>query len=413
MTDAITEASPRPGLPTGELAELVQTLWPAPVTWSLGRAGGGQGTRLLGDLTVLPSADSPRTLLPRRPALASAVTMASAAAHSNLARVRARAVSVAMQAGASPLLGTRLRLWSTDPDGADTIERALSSLLGEPVTVSVRLGPPRANRKPVLHVLSRAAEVIAIAKIGVTGLSRALVLAESAALRDLGGRSWTTVTVPRLIHSGQWRDTALLVQSPLLAAKPRKLSATRRIAAMREVAVSAGVHRGSLAGSVYIDALAARIEALADQALAARVAAQLSRLAQGSVQFGTWHGDWTEWNSAAGHDTVLLWDWERLDAPVPLGFDAVHHAVQPALVRGGGPTEADALDLIARGPTLLAPFGVSPTEAATVVGLYLLELGTRYATDGQLTSGVPAGRVSAWILPALERHAPDRLEERP
>jgi hypothetical protein len=213
------------------------------------------------------------------------------------------------------------------------------------------------------------------------------------------------------MHAGQWREAALLVQSPLLASRPRRISPERRIAAMREVAQSQGVHRGSVAGSEFVDDLAGRIDALSDPALAERMAAALHRVARGSLQFGTWHGDWTDWNTAAGDRTVLVWDWERLAAPVPIGFDAVHHAAQPALVRASGPTEEHAAELLRRGADLLEPFGVPAAEASTVVALYLLELGTRYATDGQLASGVPAGRVTAWILPALEHHDPDRLAQ--
>jgi hypothetical protein len=411
VTDVIAETAATPGWPTGDLADLVQTLWPAPVSWTLGGVDGTRLGRLVGDLVVMPSANEPRTLLPRRSALASAVTRASSGAHSTRERVRGGVVTAAMRSGAGPLFGTRLRLWTPDPDGADTIERALSAIVGEPVSVSVHLGPRRANRKPVLHVLSRSAEVIAIAKIGVADLSRALVLAEISALRVLGGRTWHHLTVPRLIYGGQWRDAALLVQSPLLAPRPRRLSSERRTAAMREVAESHGTHRGSVAGSEFVDGLAARIDALSDAGLAARMSAALRRVVRGSLRFGTWHGDWTDWNTAAGESTVLVWDWERLATPVPIGFDAVHYAAQPALVRAGGPTPEHARDLLARGAGLLEPFGVPPAEARIVVALYLLELGTRYATDGQLASGVPAGRVSAWILPALEHGDPDPLAE--
>jgi hypothetical protein len=306
------------------------------------------------------------------------------------------------------LLGTRLRLWSADPAEADTIERALSAVVGEPATVSVRLGPPRANRKPVLYVLSAKAEVLAVAKLGTTDLGRALVQAETSALRALEGHTWENVTVPRVMYAGWWHDAALLVQSPLLPRRGRRISAERRIAAMREVAESDGVRTGPTVGSEYVDGLAARIKALPDRALAERMSAALHRIAQGSLQFGVWHGDWTDWNTAAGDATVMIWDWERMAAPVPLGFDAVHYAVQADLVRAGGPTPAHAGDLLAAGERLLEPFGVAPSAARTVVALYLLELGSRYAADDQTTAGVLAGRVREWILPVVERSDPDR-----
>jgi hypothetical protein len=307
-----------------------------------------------------------------------------------------------MRAGAAPLLGTRLRLWSTDPSRGDSIEQTLSDVLGEPVTVSVRLGPPRANRKPVLHVLSARAEVVAVAKLGTTDLARKLVAAEAAALRLLGERAWSLITVPRLLHDGDWHDMSLLVQSPLLASRPRKLAPARRVAAMREVAESGAVHRIPVAGSAYVEGLARRIDLLPDTVLATRMQAALQLMTGGSLPFGTWHGDWTDWNTAAGDGTVLIWDWERLATPVPVGFDAVHYAAQPAITRAGGPTPEHARELVATAPGLLAPFDLGPAEARTTAALYLLEIGVRYATDGQAAAGVPAGRVDAWILPAIE-----------
>ena len=54
------------------------------------------------------------------------------------------------------------------------------------MVVSLRIGPPRANRKPVLELLSPGGEVLGFAKVGVTGLTRELVRAEAAALDVLG-----------------------------------------------------------------------------------------------------------------------------------------------------------------------------------------------------------------------------------
>lgn len=408
MMGAIAEPPATRGGRTGDLDALVQTLWPAPVTWTLGRVDSTARGQLIGDLIVLPRTGEPRTLMPRRPTHASAVTRASSTSHSARQRVRGGVASVAMRSGVGPLLGSRLRLWSADPAGADTIERALSAVVGAPVTVSVRLGPPRANRKPVLYVLSAKADVLAVAKLGTTDLGRALVLAETSALRALGGHEWENVTIPRVMHAGWWHDAALLVQSPLLARRGRRITPERRMAAMREVAQSAGVHTGPAVGSDYVEGLAARIDALPDRSLAEQMSAALRRIAQGSLQFGAWHGDWTDWNTAAGDATVMIWDWERMAAPVPLGFDAVHYAVQADLVRAGGPTPAHARDLLASGERLLDPFGVAPTAARTVVALYLLELAARYAADDQTTAGVLAGRVREWILPVIERTDPGR-----
>ena len=60
--------------------------------------------------------------------------------------------------------------------------------LGRPLhelVVGVHLGPPRANRKPVLAVADRHGTLLAFAKCGVDPLTDRLVAHEAAALRHL------------------------------------------------------------------------------------------------------------------------------------------------------------------------------------------------------------------------------------
>jgi hypothetical protein len=81
----------------------------------------------------------------------------------------------------------------------------LRKVLDCDVVVSLRIGPPRANRKPVLELLSPRGEALGFAKVGVTGLTRELVRAEAAALDVLGAAIGPSQVIPRHLH-GQWRD---------------------------------------------------------------------------------------------------------------------------------------------------------------------------------------------------------------
>jgi hypothetical protein len=105
-------------------------------------------------------------------------------------------------------------------------------------------------------------------------------------------------------------------------------------------------------------------------------------------------------------DRILVWDWERFTADVPVGFDAVHHALQVRLERGA--KARDAVDeTVARAPELLAPFGV-PVDAAGVTALlYLVDLAARYLADRQAEAGARLGVLGSWLLPVLIR----RVEE--
>ena len=90
---------------------------------------------------------------------------------------------------------------------------------------------------------------------------------------------------------------------------------------------------------------------------------------------------------------------------VPVGFDAVHYRLQAAAVRGRADPAAAADQAVTGAAGTLAPMGVRPAEAGLVAALYLADICARYLADGQAESGPPLGRVDAWLLPALTRHA--------
>ena len=120
----------------------------------------------------------------------------------------------------------------------------------------------------------------------------------------------------------------------------------------------------------------------------------------GDWEFGAWHGDWTAWNMARHGDRLLLWDWERFEVGVPIGWDALHHALRSDLDTRP-PSVAVTRQLLARAPELLAPFGVHPRDAHDIALAYLVHLALRYAGDGQEIAGEPTARVSEWLLPVL------------
>ncbi|HEU5107812.1 MAG TPA: hypothetical protein VFT95_04475 [Micromonosporaceae bacterium] len=383
------------------LPELAALVWPAPADATLRR-----DRREAGGYAVVPSAARPRLLVPT----ASRRAAASAIRHSTeaiglKARLRRQALAAAFRAGVGPL-AFRDRL-VVDGDGLDT---HLADVLGRPALVSIHIGPARANRKPVLQLLGPRGEALGYAKLGVDPLTQALVDAEAAALTRLAGVDLGPVTVAEVLHHGRWNGHALLVQSALPVRRPRPApsdAAAARDAAIRSVAAGLGVRRQGYAGSAYAKRLAADVDALGDRTEAARLRAVLDAVTRADpvLGFGAWHGDWNDGNSAALADgRVLVWDWERFDADVPLGYDALHLRLQTAVTRTGTEPVDAARSLLAGAAATLAPFEQPTGVADAVAALYLVDLAARYLRDRQAEAGARLGHVDAWLLPAVEEH---------
>ena len=142
-------------------------------------AGRASGER---DFLVLPSAGRPRLLVPvgRRASAAAVRRYGEPGSVTAWAGSRALALALCRRRG-------RGWAWADDcgsasPGGADTIEAYLRTALGHEVLISTHLGAARANRKPVLQLLTARGETAGFAKISVNPLTRDLIRAERAAL---------------------------------------------------------------------------------------------------------------------------------------------------------------------------------------------------------------------------------------
>jgi Phosphotransferase enzyme family len=383
------------------LAEVLTLLYPGSPS-----AGG----ELIAEYLVVPDTRRPRLLVPagsRR--VAAAAVRRYAEPQSRAARVKRAAVVAALRTGASRLL-LRDRVRVTGPAG-DSIDAYLRAALGRELALSIHIGPARANRKPVLQLISPDGETFGFGKLGTGPLTQRLVRAETNALTALGTLGLTRLTVPRVLHAGGWRGLPVLVQSALPVWLPRAPLTPRRLtAAMLDIAGCCGFTAGPLVGGAYWAELRGRLGAVADRPEGGALAAAAERLAARAgdtpLRYGAWHGDWSPWNMASLADTLLVWDWERFCTGVPVGFDAVHHELQRRIQ--STPDAASAVEATVRGcGALLAPFGVEPGARELTALLYLVDLAVRYLTDRQAEAGARLGVLGTWLLPVLIR----RVEE--
>jgi hypothetical protein len=399
------------------LAEVLHLLYPDTDQGPSPAAG-----ELVAEYLIVPHARSPRLLVPaadRR--IAAAAVARYAEATSRTAQLKRYAVIAALRTGASrALLRDRVNITVPEQRTVDSIETYLAKVLGGSLSVSIHIGPARANRKPVLQLLAPNGDTVGFGKLGVGPLTRALVRQETDSLRTVGQADLTRLSVPRVLHAGQWRGNEVLVQSALPIWLPRAtLTTNRLVAAMREVAACGGTHTAPLAADPYWHALRDRLDGLrlraedgvradgtvaADEIRTLALAADelIAGVGQTELAFGSWHGDWTPWNMATTADSVLVWDWERFVAGVPMGFDALHFDLQRLLTRG---VDAGAAvdTTTGRAHRLLAPFEVQPAAAHVTALLYLVDLATRYLEDRQAEAGARLGVLGRWLLPVLTR----------
>lgn len=403
---AVPAAGPAP---SGYLGEVARLLWPQPARVTVERGAPAVAHPDTRELLLLPGAASPRLLLPAGERRAAAAAMRHyGEPRSRLARLRARTLAAALRSGAGDvLLRDRLRVHT--PEGVETMERHLHRVFGEPVLLSLHVGPPRANRKPVLQLLTAEGRTVGFAKVGVNALTNALVAAERDALAALADAGLLTTAVPAVLHHGTWRDCQVLVLEPLPVWK-RRAPATEgpRLAAMWEVAASGGLRTQELRDSPFWHRLEAGAGNLSGGAAGAvRLALADIAAADGHRQltFGAWHGDWNPGNMAVLHDRVLLWDWERYAADVPVGFDPLHFAVQTDITYREQPPELAVRRCLDGAAELLRPFDVAPQDSSLVAVLYLAHLAVRYLRDGQAEAGADLGRLESWLLPSLRTAA--------
>ncbi|MDA8371382.1 MAG: aminoglycoside phosphotransferase [Nocardiopsaceae bacterium] len=349
----------------------------------------------------VPSAHSPRVILPvtNRSAATRAIS-AFAQRHSLRERLRTAALTAAFASGVAPLLlRDRLHVGS-----GPAIEHALSSALGREVVIAVHVGPPRANRKPVMLLLTPTGRTIGYAKVGVNDLTSRLVKAEIRALRRLAGARLRDVTVPRLLHTGEWNGRPLLVQEALPVGHQTDRPTRRQLLrCILQICALEPIQELSLSTSPYRRQLAHRIIALSTRPEASFLRSSLDRLPDVRIPFGAWHGDLTRWNIAGTPRRAFIWDWERLAFGAPIGFDALHYELTECVQDGVHPGVHRWLDT---GPRLLqdpliSGAGLRPDTASTVMALYLIDLATRYLHDRQAEAGERAAAIGDWLMPAL------------
>jgi hypothetical protein len=365
---------------------------------------------VLREFLLVPRGKRPRVLIPAGRQVGAAAIRGYGRPALPAAALASRVLPLLLSAGLGPA-GIGRRMVAEIPPGTVTIESYLASVLGQDLQISLLLGAPRANRKPVLQLLTAGGVTAGFAKLGDGPLARELVAAEHAALRRLGRAGLAWLQLPQVLHYGKWAGRPVLVLSALPAGpRRRQWPAGPLTAAMAELAAATGLRYGPLAGSGYLGRLTAQLSTAEPgpdrAAVSAALAVVTRRAGAAGLAFGCWHGDWTPWNMSGTPAGLAVWDWERFAAGVPAGFDTLHFRLHAEVLggrRSARPAAARSacVDLVRNAPRLLAPYGAPPAAARLTAVLYLAEITARYLADGQDRTGHPLSGPGRWLIPAL------------
>jgi hypothetical protein len=391
------------GPPTSGAVELLSTLYPPPLEV---RTGARRTTRAW---AAVPSPASPRLLVPlgSRRAMARVVRRQLTGRRPRTRVVR-EVLSLAAATGLLRLPHFRVGVVGGDGHRVG-VEEVLGEVLGrDDLALTLPVGPPRANRKPVLQVTDTAGRVLAFAKVGDRALTRSLVRREAEALAFLEQHDLPHVRAPRLLGHREWDGHAVLVQEALHIPTDRLTGDAAHhqlLAVVRDVAGTAAGVPVAWADHPYRAELESRLADLertrgGDDVAGLRAHAEAlpPHLPLGTA---AWHGDLNPGNVALVGDTSPVWDWERYETGVVPGLDLLHHELHAAItVHGVTPRDA-ASALLDRAPATLDPLGLHPVAADVVARVHLLTLGCRYLADDQRAAGGDLGRIGEWLLPAL------------
>jgi len=391
------------------LTGVCRLLWPPPATAALVSRRSASSPPAGREFIVLPGAARPKLIVPSGRRAAAAAVRRYGEPGSAKTMLGTRVLSIMLAAGLGSALGGRMVV--RVPGGAQTIGSVLAEMAGQPVEIGMHVGAARANRKPVLQLLTEAGDTIGFAKIGINRLTADLVRDEHAALTRLGKAGLSHLRAPAVLGRESWNGLEILLLDALpVWLKRMRLTDDRLAVALAELASSTGTFRSTLSESGYVERLLGLLDSAdkhgADRQGAEALKAPIIRLAEVAgdsiLTFGCWHGDLTPWNLAYTSAGLLVWDWERFAVGVPVGFDALHYWLQARVVRPRrDPAEAAAL-CVAIAPELLAAFDVPPAQARLTALAYLAELSVRYLADRQAEAGARLGAPDPWLMPAIE-----------
>ncbi len=308
--------------------------------------------------------------------------------------------ALALAAGLARLGATRLLAPSVALGGQSFLDHLTEVIGNDDLVFAVHLGPPRANRKPVLRIMDGRGQEVAFAKLGINDLTNGRVRHESAALRDVHSQAQRPLVTPEPIIAGDWEGCAYLVMRPVDISASRVPEAKLRRRGTSALRAAFPLGSAPLSEAEWLRRAVNSLEAISSSDDSDHLRRAIERLlrthSDRPIALGAGHGDWSRWNMSPRGSDLVVWDWEKFATDVPDGWDELHFAVG-AHPRGVSGALSDPMGLCREALPEL-----QMEEATFVLACYLIQRGAAYLFDGQVEAGARAGPLSAWLLPALD-----------
>lgn len=341
----------------------------------------------------LPSRENPRSLVVIEDRRAAARLVRRQFGGGGISRsLQAEAIAALIAIGVAARIPALSSAVPAARPGLGYREWLLQALPAEARVAAILLGPPRANRKPVVLVTNGDGDLIAVAKFGVNAVTCPLVRHEAVALREVSDALGGIVHVPSLLASGAVGGGEAVLMGPLppraSGQRPDRTALIKVVRAVGAIDRRAGEKLWDLASHPRLAPLRTQI-------------GEVSRRNEG-VELGSFHGDLHPGNLAMAQDKrVILWDWERWGHGAPVGFDLLHHDMHSWITQDGMAPRDAASTLICRASEILEPLRIEPSRAPAIAREYLIRLAARYADDDQDRAGSRLGRIEQWLFPAV------------
>jgi hypothetical protein len=209
------------------------------------------------------------------------------------------------------------------------LEHLKKVLRYQDLTYAISLGTPGPHRKPVVQIMSSDGEVLGYAKVGRDDATNLLVQNEVQMLQLLATAHLCVLTVPRVLHSGWWRDHFLGVLSAPEGVSDgvRQTLTLLHLAALKELRAAQAVWM-SLQESAFWITLCWRVRQMHHtyyrHVLEQGIAKAEAWLGKTRLPFHFCHGDFTPWNMKQNGKKLFIFDWEYASEAGPPAWDLFH-----------------------------------------------------------------------------------------